>query len=67
LLERNPDRRITLAALKKDEFFAPIDWDQLLQKTVTPPIDISNFKIISRADEEDTEDSKVVVPLVSLS
>jgi hypothetical protein len=45
MLERNPDKRITIPELKKETFFADIDWEKVARKEMNPPIDVSNFKI----------------------
>jgi len=38
LLVKDPEKRISLANLKKEPFFAETDWDRLLQKADPPPV-----------------------------
>jgi len=58
MLERNPDKRITIPELKKETFFADIDWEKIRRREVKPPIDVSNFEInyIEEGTENTNED-----------
>ena len=42
LLNKKPEKRITLDLVKKHEFFKGLDWDKLLKKEIKPPIILSN-------------------------
>ena len=42
LLNKRPDKRITLDNVKKHEFFKGLDWDKLLKKELVPPILLKN-------------------------
>ena len=51
-MERSPEKRISLAELKDEEFFASIDWDQAAKKGLKPPIDVTNYQIDYRDQPE---------------
>lgn len=62
MLERDPQKRITLPELKKELFFKEIDWELIEKKEVEPPIDATDFVHESEEkdeNEENEEDNKV--------
>ena len=56
MLERNPEKRITLEELKQEQFFQGINWKQVEKKDLAPPIDAANFELNPRAHSDDEEE-----------
>ena len=44
LLEKNPEKRIDLDEIKKHKFFKGIDWNELENKIIQPPLDLIKIK-----------------------
>lgn len=42
LLNKRPDKRITLDKVKQHEFFKGLDWDKLSRKELSPPVHLKN-------------------------
>ncbi len=60
LLEKNPEARITLPHLKKHPFFAGISWEDVVNKRLIPPIDVKDFSILGKGNEQDKEEEQFV-------
>ena len=56
LLNKRPDKRITLDNVKKHEFFKGLDWDKLLKKELVPPTLLKNEEGQIGEGEEDNEE-----------
>jgi len=56
LLNKRPDKRITLDNVKRHEFFKGLDWDKLLKKELVPPILLKNEEGAIGEGEEDNEE-----------
>lgn len=58
LLNRNPARRLNVDQIKNHPFFENINWDQLLEKRVTPPFvpNVSSETDISLIDTDFTNE-----------
>jgi len=48
MLEREPQKRITLPELKKEPFFEEIDWEKIERKEIEPPIDPTDLPLESK-------------------
>ena len=53
LLNKRPEKRITLESLKAHEFFKDIDWQALMRREVKPPVHLKN-----EDDEEEGDDEE---------
>lgn len=49
LLNKRPDKRITLEKAKQHEFFKGLDWAKLMKRELTPPVHLKN----EEADEDE--------------
>ena len=60
MLHRDPKKRPTLVEMKRDPFFAEIEWDKLERKEIEPPSILckDNYK----NEEEDQEEGKQSSP-----
>ena len=54
LLNKRPDKRITLDKVKQHEFFKGLDWEKLMRKEISPPVMLKNDD--SAANDENTEE-----------
>lgn len=55
MLEKDPKKRITLQQLKKHSFFSDVNWDDILEKKVQPPLSEKHLKNMTKAlTEEET-------------
>jgi len=54
LLNKRPDKRITLDKVKQHDFFKGLDWNKLLNKEVKPPIVLQGED--SQGDDESNEE-----------
>lgn len=52
LLNKRPEKRITLDKVKQHEFFKGIDWDALAAKKLDPPVHLSRDGDEGEDDEE---------------
>ena len=56
LLNKRPDKRITLENVKRHEFFKGLDWDKLLKMELQPPTLLKNEEGALGEGEEDNEE-----------
>lgn len=54
LLNKRPEKRITLDKVKQHEFFKGLDWEKLLRKEIPPPVHLKNDD--SQGNEENNEE-----------
>jgi len=55
LLNKRPEKRITIEKVKQHDFFKGIDWEKLRRKELTPPIQLLDDQ---SNDEEENEEYK---------
>jgi serine/threonine protein kinase len=55
LLNKKPEKRITLDKVKQHEFFKNIDWDKLYKKEINPPIHLKNEEQAEEESEKNDE------------
>ena len=55
LLNKKPDKRITIEKVKQHEFFKDIDWEKLKNKEIDPPVILRNENSREGSDEENEE------------
>ncbi len=56
-MNKDPKKRPTLKDIKKDPFFADIDWEKLLRKEVNPPMVLSKENL-----KKDEVEEKMAAP-----
>jgi hypothetical protein len=56
-LNKDPKKRPALKDIKKDPFFAEIDWDKLFRKEINPPLILSKDNL-----KKDEVDEKMAAP-----
>lgn len=55
LLNKRPDKRITIDKVKQHEFFKGLDWEKLAAMQINPPVHLTNEEG-APAEEEDNEE-----------
>ena len=48
-MEKDPDKRITLSELKEHPFFSGINWDDMLNKKITPPFGTKDMESVAKS------------------
>jgi len=54
LLNKRPEKRITLEKVKQHDFFKGLDWNLLMKKELNPPVHLKNDE--SGGNEDNTEE-----------
>ena len=55
LLNKRPDKRITIEKVKTHDFFKGFDWDKLMKKEIQPPV-LLKGENDDEGDEENNEE-----------
>ena len=55
LLNKRPDKRITIEKVKVHDFFKGFDWDKLMKKEIQPPVMLKGEND-GEGDEENNEE-----------
>ncbi len=45
MMEKSPQKRISVEQLKADAFFAGVDWEAVAQKKLRPPINMAEYQL----------------------
>lgn len=65
MLEKDPEKRIAIEKVKQHPFFADLKWEDVAQKKLKPPIDVSQI-MLKDAEDEEAFFSVIKVSLIKL-
>jgi serine/threonine protein kinase len=61
ILNKNPQRRLTIEQIKQHPFFSEINWEDLTAKKIKPPLFLSQKDLEDVSDEEkDPQDAEAL-------
>ena len=59
MLDKKPNKRITIKKLKSHPFFTEIDWELLYQRKIAPPVQLAIDEEVARISMRRIDNSEV--------